>query len=284
MTTAPGLRLGVLDLWDLSTAATVELCKHAEQLGYSRYWMTEHDNPPQPRPQALLGYLAGATARIRVGTGGVRLHVHDPLQTAHDFLLLESFFPGRIDAGFSSAGGAGRPPEEYAARVREITGYLRGDLPADHPAAAVPVWRKGLTSTPEVWCLGNGERSMRIAARHGLAFGYSLLHSDGRPDSKLVARYRDEFRPSRSRPEPLVVLAVSAICAEDGDRARRLAAEREAESLTLNVAGAPAECRDRLIELATQVGTADLLILDGCQTYEDRRRSLELLGEALGLA
>src|SRR5262249_55439474 len=112
----------------------------------------------------------------------------------------------------------------------------------------------------------------------------SLLHSNGSPDAVVVARYRDEFQPSRSRPEPLVVLAVSAICMEDGDRARRLAAERDAESLTLNMAGAPSECRDRLVELAAQVGTADLLILDGSRTYEDRRRSLELLGEAFGLA
>lgn len=73
------VRLGLLDCWS-DVASTIELAEEADRLGFSRYWLTEH--PPQPNPQLLAALVAGLTERIRVGTAGLLLNFHTPLQAA----------------------------------------------------------------------------------------------------------------------------------------------------------------------------------------------------------
>src|SRR3954468_8238646 len=81
----------------------------ATQLGYRRYWLGEHHNMPAvaaTNPPVLIGLVAGATDRIRVGSGGVMLPNHAPLVVAEQFALLEAAFPGRIDLGIGRAPGS----------------------------------------------------------------------------------------------------------------------------------------------------------------------------------
>src|SRR5262245_30701602 len=91
------IRLGVLDCWN-QVGDTIALAETADRLGFSRYWLTEHQ--PQPNPQMLAALVAGVTQNLRVGTAGILLNFHAPLAMAQQFLLLEHAFPGRIDAGF----------------------------------------------------------------------------------------------------------------------------------------------------------------------------------------
>ena len=109
--------LSVLDLVpvraDQSTgdalAATVSLARSADDLGYRRYWLAEHHNMPAvaaTNPAVLSAMVAGATERIRVGSGGVMLPNHAPLVVAEQFALLEAAHPGRIDLGIGRAPGS----------------------------------------------------------------------------------------------------------------------------------------------------------------------------------
>ena len=107
-------RLSVLDLVPVragqttadAITASVSLARTAEELGFTRYWVAEHHNMPAvaaTNPPVLIAILAGATRRIRVGSGGVMLPNHTPLVIAEQFALLEAAFPGRIDLGVGRA-------------------------------------------------------------------------------------------------------------------------------------------------------------------------------------
>src|SRR5213079_254169 len=120
------LQLSVLDLVPVrsdqatadSVAATLALARTADELGYRRYWLAEHHNMPAvaaTNPPVLVGLVASATSRIRVGSGGVMLPNHAPLVVAEQFALLEAAHPGRIDLGLGRAPGAD-PVTSYALR------------------------------------------------------------------------------------------------------------------------------------------------------------------------
>src|SRR6201990_1911130 len=104
------LRLSVLDQSPISEGSTgaqalrntIDLARHADALGYHRYWVAEHHGAAMlagPAPEVLIGPIAAATQRIRVGSGGVMLPHYSPLKVAESFSLLSGLFPGRIDLG-----------------------------------------------------------------------------------------------------------------------------------------------------------------------------------------
>jgi luciferase family oxidoreductase group 1 len=87
---------------------TLDLAQHAEQLGYTRYWLAEHHNMvgiASAATAVVIGYVATGTTRIRVGAGGIMLPNHAPLIIAEQFGTLESLYPGRIDLGVGRAPG-----------------------------------------------------------------------------------------------------------------------------------------------------------------------------------
>ena len=85
-----------------------ELARHAEQLGYNRFWMAEHHSMPGIASAATavaLAYVGTQTSTIRIGAGGIMLPNHAPLTIAEQFGTLESLFPGRVDLGLGRAPG-----------------------------------------------------------------------------------------------------------------------------------------------------------------------------------
>src|ERR1700682_3635364 len=110
------VRLSVLDLAPITQGSdaaaalrnTLDLARHAERLGFHRYWLAEHHNMPGIASAAtsiVIGHVAGGTRTIRVGAGGIMLPNHAPLVIAEQFGTLESLFPGRIDLGLGRAPG-----------------------------------------------------------------------------------------------------------------------------------------------------------------------------------
>src|SRR3954469_11462023 len=88
---------------------TVDLARHAERLGYHRFWLAEHHNMPgiaSAATSVLIGHVAGATSTIRVGSGGIMLPNHSALVIAEHFGTLETLYPGRIDLGVGRAPGS----------------------------------------------------------------------------------------------------------------------------------------------------------------------------------
>ncbi|HWQ40307.1 MAG TPA: LLM class flavin-dependent oxidoreductase [Burkholderiales bacterium] len=216
---------------------TVKLAQTAERLGYHRYWLAEHHNMrglADPCPEILLGAVAAATSRIRVGTGGVLLPYYSALKVAEVFRMYEALYPGRIDLGIGRAPGgdmltaramnprAFEDMDAFPRQVIELVGWLDEALPGDHPYHSVRAMPAGDTS-PEIWLLGSSDYSGALAAHLGLRFAFAhFINAHG---GDAVSRaYRAEFRASLRDPAPYCMVCVFAICGETQAEAERLAA------------------------------------------------------------
>ncbi len=219
---------------------TIALAQTAERAGYHRIWLAEHHASPAlagVSPEALIGPVALATDRIRVGSGGVMLPHYSPFKVAETFALLSAMGPGRIDLGLGRAPGSDQRTayalqrdrskrimvDDFTDQVAELLGYLEGTLPDDHlfkPLEAhLPM---GGGDGPDVWMLGSSPDSARWAGQLGLPYCIAdFINSDALP---LADLYRQHFRPSARCAEPYLMVAVWAIAADDRDAAQRLAA------------------------------------------------------------
>jgi luciferase family oxidoreductase group 1 len=272
-------KLSVLDLapvrTDQATAdavqATLSLARAADALGYERYWLAEHHNMPAvaaTNPPVLIGLVAGATARIRVGSGGVMLPNHAPLVVAEQFALLEAAFPGRIDLGigrapgsdpvtsFALRHGAGGVSDEAVTRFPEyVDNVLAMMEPAGvglavqgrtYPLKATPVAR----SVPTIWLLGSSDYSARLAAEKGMPYVFAH-HFSGTGTAEALALYRSRFQPSEQLAAPRTFLTVNAVVAPTQEEASRLALPQLQAMLALRTGG---ELRpQRLVEEAEKV-------------------------------
>ena len=323
--------LSVLDLAPVSAGGSagealrraVELARLAERLGYSRFWLAEHHGMPSiasSAPEILIGHVAAATQRIRVGSGGIMLPNHPPLRIAESFHTLEALHPGRIDLGIGRAPGtdpvtvsALRPfdSERFPEMLTELFGLSRGDLPAEHPFHRVRVVPAGVT-LPPVWILGSSGATARLAATLGTGYSFASHFSPTSPLPALQA-YRDSFRPSTAFPRPHVILGAAVICAPSDEEADHLAASSDLlwvrlrrgefvgipspeEALAypytpeerdfvvarrrLQVIGSPATVRARLDGLVAETGADEVMVATTTYGVAERFRSYELLAGA----
>ena len=217
-------------------AATLELARHAERLGYHRYWLAEHHAIAalaDPCPEVLLARLGAETQRLRIGTGGVLLPYYSAFKVAEVFRMLESLYPGRMDLGIGRAPGGdartahavggGQLPtaEDFPQRVWELVGHLDGALPEDHPHKRVRLQPGGDTA-PEVWLLGSSDYSGALAAQLGLRFAFAHFINPKGGDA-VTRAYRERFQASAREGAPAALVCVFVICAADDAEAERLA-------------------------------------------------------------
>jgi len=252
--------LSVLDLCPVPTGESsgealrrsVDLARHAERWGYTRYWVAEHHSVPgiaSSAPAVLAGQIASATSAIRVGSGGVMLPNHAPLTVAEQFGTLEAMHPGRIDLGIGRAPGTDRvtaralrrhpdgiPARDFADQLAELRAYFTGQSARDSsPRQVRAIPAEG--NEPAVWLLGSTGYSAELAGLLGLpfAFAYHFSAANVRPALTL---YRKVFRPSARLAEPYCLISVSVVCAEDDGTAGWLHGSARLSSLRLR-AGRP---------------------------------------------
>jgi len=230
--------LSILDLVPVTQGATprealhksLDLARHAERLGYRRYWVAEHHNMTGIASAAtavVIGYLAGGTSTIRVGAGGIMLPNHAPLVIAEQFGTLESLYPGRIDLGLGRAPGTDqqglralrRDPEradEFPQDVQELQAFLAPVQPGQI-IQAVP---GGGLKIP-LWILGSSTFGAQLAAHLGLPYAFA---SHFAPDALMeaLAVYRERFQPSTQLEKPYAMIGVNIVAAETDDEARYL--------------------------------------------------------------
>ena len=191
---------------------TLALARHAEALGYNRYWLAEHHGMPgiaSAATSVVIGYVAGGTSTIRVGSGGVMLQNHAPLVIAEQFGTLEALYPGRIDLGVGRAPGT--DPQTAQALRRDLTGNT-DHFPRDvmelqayfaplQPGQAVRAIPGAGLGVP-VWILGSSLYGAQLAAALGLPFAFA---SHFAPDHLLQALqlYRGQFRASATLAQAL---------------------------------------------------------------------------------
>lgn len=230
--------LSVLDLspiraGETATSAlqnTLDLARHAEKLGYRRFWLAEHHNMTGIASAAtavVIGYVAGGTSRIRVGAGGIMLPNHAPLVIAEQFGTLEALYPGRIDLGLGRAPGTDQitmralrrdrdAADSFPDDVQELQAYFQ-DPKSGQRVQAVP----GAGSKIPIWLLGSSLFSAQLAAALGLPFAFA---SHFAPDLLMPALhlYRSQFRPSSALARPYAMPALNVFAAPTDDEARRL--------------------------------------------------------------
>jgi luciferase family oxidoreductase group 1 len=233
------LRLSVLDLApitqgsDAATALkqTLDLARHAERLGFHRYWLAEHHNMPGIASAAtsiVIGHVAAGTRTIRVGAGGIMLPNHAPLVIAEQFGTLESLFPGRIDLGLGRAPGTdpatahalrrtlASDPEAFPHDVLELMGYFAS--PAASGVRAVP----GAGLSVPIYILGSSTFGAQVAAVLGLPFAFAS-HFAPAQMMQALQLYRSNFRASEHLAQPYSILGVNVVAAETDEQARFLA-------------------------------------------------------------
>jgi luciferase family oxidoreductase group 1 len=221
---------------------SIETAKHCEQLGYYRYWVSEHHNSPSvagTAPEILVSAIAASTQKIRVGSAGVLLHFYSPYKVAEQFSVIESFAPDRIDLGVGRAPGADGlsaralnenfdPSSDYKMKIRELQHWLDGiPLPGDHIHGHGMITANPLGySSPEIWLLGSSAESASIAAELGLPYSFAHFFNDGKGMPEALDIYRNEYIPSERFPRPVLNICISCIAADSHERAMWLNSTR----------------------------------------------------------
>lgn len=210
---------------------SLDLARHAEALGYARYWMAEHHNMPGIASAATavaLAHVAAGTSRIRIGAGGVMLPNHAPLLIAEQFGTLAALHPGRVDLGLGRAPGSDQitaramrrnlagDADDFPRDVMELMAYFRPVQPGQ-AVQAVP----GAGLAVPVWILGSSTFGAQLAAALGLPYAFAS-HFAPAQMAEAVQVYRAQFRPSEQLAAPHVMLGVNIFAAETDAEARFL--------------------------------------------------------------
>ncbi|WP_429449346.1 LLM class flavin-dependent oxidoreductase [Paraburkholderia sp. WC7.3g] len=317
----------VLDLSPVTAGATpadafrntLSLAQHAEKLNYKRFWLAEHHNMTgiaSAATSVVIGYVAGGTKTIRVGSGGIMLPNHAPLVIAEQFGTLASLYPGRIDLGLGRAPGTDQTTaralrrdlqasaETFPDDVVELQRYFAEPV-AGQRIRAVP----GAGLNVPLWLLGSSLYSAQLAAALGLPFAFA---SHFAPDYMLSALqvYRSQFRPSATLAKPYAMVGVNLFAADTNDGAARLftslqqqfinlrrgtpgqlqppverleASEMElnnvARALACTVLGDRDAIREGLQSIIEQTGANELMLTAQIYNHEARLRSFEIGAE-----
>jgi luciferase family oxidoreductase group 1 len=221
---------------------TLSLAQHVERLGYHRFWLAEHHNMPgiaSAATSVVIGYVAGGTERIRVGSGGIMLGNHAPLVIAEQFGTLESLYPGRIDLGLGRAPGTDRPAtlalrrnltndgEEFPEQLEELRFFFREPV-AGQKVQAVP----GAGLDIPIWLLSSSGFSAHLAGVLGLPFAFAA-HFSPEYTMPSLELYRRTFQPSADLPEPYAMVALNVVAAETDEEAEYLATSQYQSFLNL---------------------------------------------------
>lgn len=237
-----GLRLSILDQ-SIGTSGrpqgqairnTLALAKLCDDLGYARFWVSEHHNHPTilgTAPEILISAIAVTTRRIRVGAAGIMLPHYSPFKVAEQFRVLDALAPGRIDLGLGRAPGsdgrtafalnplANERPAQFPSDVRDVMAWIGGGpLPEGHPFASLRAFPEDET-LPEVWMLGSSDYGAQVAAHFGLPYCFAWFFTDGRGGPEALRLYRERYQPSVRHPEPHAALCVWAMAADTREEA-----------------------------------------------------------------
>ncbi|MGG3623528.1 LLM class flavin-dependent oxidoreductase [Bacillus gobiensis] len=304
---------------------SVTLAKLADKSGYKRYWFAEHHSTKglaSTSPEVMIAHTAANTSSIRIGSGGVLLPQYSPLKVAENFRQLEALYPGRIDLGIGrSPGGTTKTRlaltdgikkslTEFPRQLQDLIYYLTDTLPAEHEYAGIKA-SPPVPASPELWLLGLGENSAKLAGTHGIGYvqGHFINPERGEP---AFAMYKDRFQASTFFSKPMPLAAIFIVCAETDDKAEELCLSQdlwllrvekgldsripsvsEAKSYTYSAAekervlqnrnrmiiGSPSTVKQKLLELSDRYQIEEVMAVTNLYDFEEKRRSFERLAE-----
>jgi luciferase family oxidoreductase group 1 len=296
------------------------LARHAEKLGFARYWAAEHHNMPGIASAAtavVLAHAGAGTSAIRIGAGGIMLPNHAPLQVAEQFGTLDALFPGRVDLGLGRAPGTDQQTamalrrtlvggeDRFPRDVSELLAYLQPAQPGQ-VVQAVP----GAGADIQVWILGSSLFGAQLAAYLGLPYAFA---SHFAPDALMhaIQIYREYFRPSERLEQPYLMAGFNVTAADTDSEAHFLASSgrlafgrmrqgrggrlpppqhgveddpMSERMRTYSVVGGPQRVREALELFADRTGVDEVIIGGLMYDHDARLRSFEIVAEAMGLA
>lgn len=303
---------------------SVELAQAVENWGFNRYWFAEHHNMPGIASSAtsvLIGHIAGATNRIRVGAGGIMLPNHAPLVIAEQFGTLEALYPGRIDLGLGRAPGSDQATahalrrslqssgEDFPEQLAELEAYFEGS-----PAARVRAVPGGGQEIP-IWLLGSSGFSAQLAAQKGLPFSFAS-HFAPAYTLQALQLYYQNFKPSKQLQAPYTMLGINVIAAETDEQAELIATSLKVQFLNISkgvasqlqppvdnleaiyspfelaslertldpratIIGSPETVKRKLESFINETRANELIITSQIYNQADRLRSYEILSEMM---
>ena len=221
---------------DAAIRDTLDLAVHCEDLGYHRFWLSEHHSLPTivgTAPEILMAAVAARTTRIRIGSAGVMLPHYAALKVAEQFRVLEALAPGRIDLGVGRAPGADmrtaqllnpdayRAAEQFPQQIRDLQWWTAGE--AHHGVVAHP---RG-PHLPQIWVLGSSDYGAQLAAHFGLPYAFAYFFTDGQGCEQALELYHSLYKPSERHPTPQATICVWALAADSEAEATHHALSRE---------------------------------------------------------
>lgn len=305
-------------------ARSLDLARHAESWGYRRFWLAEHHNMPyvgSSAPTVLMGYIAGGTKSIRVGSGGIMMPNHSALMVAEEIGTLETLYPGRIDLGLGRAPGTDQRTASALRRGRiETVNDFPQDLEDLQQYFSLNNSRSDVRAFPAeglevpIYILGSSMSSAILAAERGLPYVFASHFAPGY-FMQAVKYYQDHFKPSEYLSEPFVMACVNVIAADTDEEANFLAtsfyqmalgiirqksyplrppvkemsevwSEGEAAAIqnmmAVTFVGTKDSVRDGLAGLIRHTGINEVMITSNLYDHAARLRSFELAAQAVG--
>ncbi len=303
---------------------SLENAQQAEKLGYTRYWFAEHHNMISVASSAtslLIGYIAGNTERIRVGSGGIMLPNHSPLVIAEQFGTLETLYPGRIDLGLGRAPGTDQTTAMAIRRQNmDAAFHFQGDVEALQQYFSADNYNSKVRAIPgegldiPIWILGSSTDSAKLAAAKGLPYAFAS-HFAPTYFKEAIAIYRDAFKPSAQLSRPYVMACVNVVAADTDKEAAYLSTSvkqmfkgiitgkrqllqppvesmkdiwtvlEEAaamEMLTYSFVGSKETVQRKLSDFVSETGIDEIMATAHIFDHQARLKSFRLFAEVLG--
>lgn len=302
---------------------TLDLAQKAEDWGYSRFWLAEHHNALSIASSAtavLIGYIAGGTKKIKVGSGGIMLPNHSPLIVAEQFGTLATLFPGRIDLGLGRAPGTDQVTAQAirSDRMQSVHSFpeeisqIQQYLSAENSTAKVRVPFAEGVEVP-VYVLGSSTDSAHLAASKGLPYAFAS-HFATTHLFEALNIYHNEFQPSEFLKEPYAIACVNVIAADTEAKAESLATSlirmfigvltgkseylQEPMEMTTELrslwqhpnvyqmlkytfVGTKETIKQKTIAFLEQTRVNELMMVSNVYSHEDRLRSCQIFAEVM---
>ncbi len=210
---------------------TLDSARFVDDLGFSRYWLSEHHNMQNVASAAtslLIGYVAGGTSRIKVGSGGIMLPNHTALSIAEQFGTLDALYPNRIDLGLGRAPGTDQLTASVLRRGNNFMNYnfeeeiesLQTFFSEENKDSKVRAFPGEGANVP-IYILGSSTDSAFLAAKLGLPYAFAG-HFAPQQFHQAVEIYRSQFQPSKYLDKPYTIACVNIIAADTDEQAHYL--------------------------------------------------------------
>lgn len=311
-------------LWE-----TTELARHADSLGYKRFWVSEHhmvDSVANSSPEMLMMHLASSTSNIRIGSGGVMLPHYSSYKVAENFRMMEALHPNRIDIGI------GRSPsyrmvnqalnedkakrQSYEQQVDDLKKYFTDNTVEEHRFQSL-IAAPRISTTPEMWMLGTGDRGARVAAAQGTGYVFAHFAKPGLRGVSIVENYRHHFQPSTLLQSPKTMIALFTVVAETEEEAEELAKafdlwlyfvesenqppyypsvetarkrgftaseeERVRQNRRRMIIGTPKKVKTEIEKISEAFDADEIMIVPNVSGIENRKKVIELLANEFDL-